>query len=245
MNEVPCRACPLRALPLFLPNSEAEVDLVQSLKRRELRLQAEATLIHEGQTDTALYTLLSGWAFRFKTLSDGRRQILNFLLAGDFVGVQQKMGDAAAHGVVALTDAVFCVFQRDALWELHRQSPSMGFNITWLTAHEESLVDDTLLSVGRRSAEERIATLLILLFKRAAALQGDGGASGVPFPLTQQHVADGLGLSLVHTNKTLRKLERRGLHRIADGRLHLRDVKAMARLADLYGDGRPPARPLV
>jgi hypothetical protein len=52
-------------------------------------------------------------------------------------------------------------------------------------------------------------------------------------------------LSLVHTNKTLRKLERRGLHRIADGRLYLLDVKAMARLADLYGDGRPPARPLV
>ncbi|MDE2092266.1 MAG: Crp/Fnr family transcriptional regulator [Burkholderiales bacterium] len=218
---------------------------MQSLKRRELRLRAGETLIHEGQTDAPLYTLLSGWAFRYKTLRDGRRQILSFLLAGDFIGVQQKMGDAAAHGVDTLTDAVFCVFQRDALWELHRQQPSMGFNVTWLTAHEESLVDDTLLSVGRRSAEERIATLLILLFKRAAALQPDGGASGVPFPLTQQHVADGLGLSLVHTNKTLRKLERRGLHRISDGRLHLRDAKALARLADLYGDGRPPQRPLV
>jgi CRP-like cAMP-binding protein len=245
MSEIPCRQCPLRPLPLFLPNDAAEVDLVQSLKRRELRVRAEETLIHEGQVDAPLYTLLDGWAFRFKTLSDGRRQILTFLLPGDFIGVQQKMGDAAAHGVVTLTDAVFCVFQRDALWELHRQSPSMGFNITWLTAHEESLVDDTLLSVGRRSAEERIAMLLILLFKRAAALQADAGAGGVPFPLTQQHVADGLGLSLVHTNKTLRKLERRGLHRIEDGKLYLRDVKALVRLADLYGDGRPPPRPLV
>ncbi|HEY8707982.1 MAG TPA: Crp/Fnr family transcriptional regulator [Burkholderiaceae bacterium] len=245
MSDVPCRECPLRPLPLFLEHSAEELDLVQSLKRRELRVRAGETLIHEGQTDAPLYTLLSGWAFRFKTLRDGRRQILTFLLAGDFIGVQQKMGDAAAHGVDTLTDAVFCVFQRDALWELHRQQPSMGFNITWLTAHEESLVDDTLLSVGRRSAEERIATLLILLFKRAAALQPDGGASGVPFPLTQQHVADGLGLSLVHTNKTLRKLERRGLHRISDGRLYLRDAKALARLADLYGDGRPPQRPLV
>lgn len=240
-----CQHCPLRALPLFLPHSGDELRLVQSLKRRETTLAAGETLIHEGQTDAPLYTLLSGWAFRYKTLSDGRRQILSFLLAGDFVGVQQKMADAAAHGVDTLTEARLCVFQRDALWELHRQSPSMGFNITWLTAHEESLVDDTLLSVGRRSAEERIAMLLILLFKRAAALQADGGASGVPFPLTQQHVADGLGLSLVHTNKTLNKLQRRGLHRIADGRLHMRDVKALARLADLYGDGRPPPRPLV
>jgi CRP-like cAMP-binding protein len=121
----------------------------------------------------------------------------------------------------------------------------MGFNVTWLIAQEESLVDGNLLSVGRRNAEERIATLLILLFKRAAALQSDAGRSGVPFPLTQQHVADGLGLSLVHTNKTLRKLEKRGLHRISDGRLHLLDARALVRLADLYGDGRPPKRPLV
>jgi CRP-like cAMP-binding protein len=242
---VACSECPLRRLPLFLDHSAEEVELVQSLKRGARRFGAAETLIHEGQTDAPLYTLLEGWAFRYKTLSDGRRQILSFLLAGDFVGVQQKMGDAAAHGVDTLTEALFCVFQRDALWEIHRRSPSMGFNVTWLTAHEESLVDDTLLSVGRRSAEERIAMLLILLFKRAAALQTDAGGAGVPFPLTQQHIADGLGLSLVHTNKTLRKLERRGLHRIADGRLFMRDVKALARLADLYGDGRPARRPLV
>jgi CRP-like cAMP-binding protein len=245
MTEARCSECPLRSLPLFLEHSTEEVHLVQSLKRREMSLGAGETLIHEGQTDAPLYTLLSGWAFRYKTLSDGRRQILSFLLAGDFIGVQQKMGDASAHGVVTLTDATFCVFQRDSLWELHRQSPTMGFNVTWLTAHEESLVDDTLLSVGRRSAEERIAMLLILLFKRAAALQADSGAAGVPFPLTQQHVADGLGLSLVHTNKTLRKLEKRGLHRLVEGRLHMRDVKALVRLADLFGDGHPPKRPLV
>ncbi|MBC7703845.1 MAG: Crp/Fnr family transcriptional regulator [Rhodoferax sp.] len=218
---------------------------MQSLKRSELQIRAGTTLIDEGQTDAPLYTMLGGWAFRFKTLRDGRRQILNFLLAGDFIGVQQKMGDAAAHGVVALTDAVFCVFQRDTLWELHRQQPSMGFNITWLTAHEESLVDDTLLSVGRRTAEERVASLLVMLFKRAAALQTDGGAQGVPFPLTQQHIADGLGLSLVHTNKTLRKLEQRGLHRIEHGRLYLGDLQKLERLADLYGDGRQQPRPLI
>jgi CRP-like cAMP-binding protein len=245
MTDIPCLQCPLRPLKLFIDHTPEELTLLQSLKRRELRVAAGETLIHEGQTDAPLYTLLAGWAFRFKTLRDGRRQILTFLLPGDFIGVQQRMGDASAHGVDALTDSHFCVFQRDAIWELHRQQPSMGFNITWLTAHEESLVDDTLLSVGRRSAEERIATLLILLFKRAAALLADGGAGGVPFPLTQQHVADGLGLSLVHTNKTLRKLERRGLHRIEDGKLFMRDVKALARLADLYGDGRPPQRPLI
>ncbi len=262
MLETTCLDCPLRALPLFLSHSAEELALLQQIKRRELVLQEGETLIHEGESDTRLYTLLQGWGYRFKTLSDGRRQILNFLLAGDFIGVQQKMSEAAAHGVVMLTDARLCVFDRNALWDLHRQQPSMGFNITWLTAHEESLVDDNLLSIGRRSAEERVATLLILLYKRAAAgrevadnsvtgaagttnSSSPGGLPGVPFPLTQQHLADALGLSLAHTNKTLRKLQRRGLYRIDDGHLQLLDPKALARLADLYGDGRPPARPLI
>ena len=247
VKSVSCPACPLRNLPLFNDHTAAELALIESLKREQIVVQADRAIIHEGQSDAPLYTLLSGWAFRFKTLRDGRRQILNFLLAGDFIGVQQKMGDASPHGVQALSEVVLCVFRRDAVWELHRSAPTLGFAVTWLTAHEESLVDDTLLSVGRRSAEERIATLLVLLYKRAAALmpQVDAQQLGVPFPLTQQHIADGLGLSLVHTNKTLRKLERRGLHRIKDGRLRLLDVGALVRIADLYGDGKPAPRPLI
>lgn len=243
-----CAACPLRPLQLFLPHSAEELELLNDIKRRELLLQAGETLIHEGQPDTRLYTLLEGWAYRYKTLSDGRRQILNFLLAGDFIGVQQKMSDSAAHGVVTLTAARLCVFDRDALWELHRRQPTMGFNVTWLTAHEESLVDDNLLSIGRRSAAERLATVLVLLYKRAQALRGHGDRSpgpGVPFPPTQQDLADALGLSLAHTNKTLRMLERKGMFRVANGRLQLLDVKALLQLADLYGDGNPPSRPLV
>ena len=210
-------------------------------------VDADGRIICEGQTNAPLYTLLNGWAYRFKTLSDGRRQILNFLLPGDFIGVQQKMGDAAAHGVQSLSDVALCVFRRDGLWELHRRATTLGFAGTWLTAHEKSLVDDTVLSVGRRSAEERVATLLVLLFKRMAALSpsADADAKGVPFRLTQQHIADGLRLSLVHTNNTLRKLEKRGQHRIDEGRFYLVDVNTLSRIADLYGDGKPSARPLI
>jgi len=105
-TETACRSCPLRALKLFHEPTGEELELVQSLKRRERLLGAGESLIHEGQTDAPLYTPLRGWAFRYKTLSDGRRQILSFLLAGDFIGVQQKMGDAAAHGVETLTEAL-------------------------------------------------------------------------------------------------------------------------------------------
>jgi CRP/FNR family transcriptional regulator len=241
----PCHACPLRANRLFTPHEPAEVELIQSLKRRLVPFDAGETVIAEGQADAPLYTLFSGWAFRYKTLRDGRRQILNFLLPGDFVGMQQKMSDVHLHGVETMTAATFCEFRRDAIWELHRGAPRLGFSVTWLTAHEEGVVDDNLLSVGRRSAAERVAALLILLFKRAAVLLPDRGAGGVPFPLTQQHFADALGLSLPHIHRTLRGLARLGLHRIESGRLHLVDPRALERLADIYGDGMPPPRPLI
>lgn len=246
MEILDCAACPLRSLPAFTEHSSEEVELIKSIKLDQIDVKADRPIIHEGQVDAPLYTLFSGWAFRFKTLSDGRRQILNFLLPGDFIGVQQRMSASSIHGVQALTAVNLCVFRRDILWELHRRAPRLAFDVTWLTAHEESTVDDTLLSVGRRSAEERIATLLVLLYKRAAILfRVVGRERSVPFPLTQQHIADGLGLSLVHTNKTLRKLEKRGMHRIVDGRLELRDPAAMLNCADLLGEGPALPRPLI
>ncbi len=245
VESVPCTACPLRPIAIFKAPADGDLQLIASLRGAQVARPAGSMLINEGQSDAPLYTLFAGWAFRFKTLSDGRRQILNFLLPGDFIGLQQKIADSAAHGVEALTDVWLCPFQRHALWTIHREAPVLGYDVTWLAAHEESVVDDHLLSVGRRSAEERVATLLVLLYKRAAALLPDGSPQGVPFPLTQQHVADALGLSLVHAHRTLRKLELRGLHSIADGRLRLLNPHALLRLADLWGDGRPPERPLI
>jgi len=245
---IDCQHCPLKSSPLFLPHTAAQAKAIHDFKRAERLLDAGETLIDEGQQDGPLFTLLHGWAFRFKTLSDGRRQILNFLLAGDLIGVQQRMADVSAHGVVALTPLRVCVFERDALWALHRQDPALGFAVTWLTASEESMVDEHLLSVGRRSAEERLAALLVQLYRRAAALVPRTTLrpdDGIPFPLTQQHLADALGLSLAHTNKSLRRLEKRGLHRIEDGRLLLRDPAALARLGDLYKGGSVSRRPRV
>ena len=184
-----------------------------------------------------LFTLYSGWAFRYKTLSDGRRQILNFLLPGDLVGLQQEFGDASMHGVEALTDCTLCVFPSDGLWTLFREHPRLGYDITWLSAHEEGHVDDHLLTAGRRNATERVAMLLMHLYRRMEriGLVEDGS---VAFPLNQQHIADALGLSLVHTNKTLRRLSALGLHELKNGRLRMLNTRALARIAEYYD--RPP-----
>ncbi|MDB5869414.1 MAG: cyclic nucleotide-binding protein [Polaromonas sp.] len=189
--------------------------------------------MHEQKPSGKLFTLYAGWAFRYKTLSDGRRQILNFLLPGDLIGLQQEFSDGAMHGIEAVTDISLCVFPREGLWALFRRHPNLGYDITWLAAREEGMVDDNLLSAGRRNAAERVAMLLMHLHRRLERL-GLAQDGSVEFPISQQHIADTLGLSLVHTNKTLRRLRILGLHEIRNGRLWLRNPKALQRLADYY-----------
>lgn len=241
-----CADCPLRRKDCFHPHTAQELQFIDGLKQAEISHEAGSALIAEGALEAPLYTLLSGWAFRFKTLPDGRRQILTILLPGDFIGLQQRLQAAASHGVMALTDVRLCVFPRNALWQLHRELPSLGYDVTWLAAHHESLVDDNLLSVGRRTAAERIAALLLALTVRASVLDDQVPTDGLPFPLTQVHVADALGLSLVHTNRHLRALERAGLitwrHK---GRLHLPDPAALARVAKLRWPLVVETRPLI
>ena len=249
VKAVSCAECPLRTLKLFSPVSPGDLKLIESLRGVQVHKPAGHTLIGEGQANPPLLTLFAGWAFRFKTLANGQRQILNFLLPGDLIGLQQRLAENAVHGVEALTEVWLCPFERDALWQLHRQAPALGYSLTWLSAQEEALVDDQLLSVGRRSAESRLAALLVWLFKRAAAVmpapEKGGAIKSVPFPLTQQHIADALGLSLVHTHRTVRKLARRGLYRIEGGELHLGNPAELVQLAELWGDGRPPERPML
>ncbi|MCX7295539.1 MAG: Crp/Fnr family transcriptional regulator [Hyphomicrobiales bacterium] len=201
----PCEQCPLKTLPCLRAFTASELDFVKQFKIDELHVDAGASFLHEGARAEHLYTILSGWAFRYKMLDDGRRQILNFALPADMVGLQGTVMNEMEHSVEALTPLTLCVFPRAKLYELYSQFPTLAFDITWLAAREEQLIDEHLVSLGRRTALERIAYLLLTLFARAQELRlvKDGS---VQFPFTQQHLADALGMSLVHTNKTLKRL---------------------------------------
>jgi CRP/FNR family transcriptional regulator len=238
-----CNACGLRKTGAFMPVNAEELLFIEAFRTGTTAVRAGGTILYEQKPNGKLFTLYSGWAFRYKTLSDGRRQILNFLLPGDFIGLQQKFADGAMHGIEAVTDTSLCVFPRDGLWELFRGFPNLGYDITWLAAREESMVDDHLLTAGRRNATERVAMLLMHLFRRLERVgMAEGGV--IDFPINQQHIADALGLSLVHTNKTLRRLRQLGLHDIQEGKLRLLNPRALERIADYY-DTPPPQVPLL
>lgn len=230
-------------MPGFRAFESQELRFVSSFKTGELVAETGTTIMSEGSHTAHLYTLLSGWAFRYKMLPDGRRQILNYMLPGDLLGLQGSVIGEMQHSVEALSPLVLCVFQRNRLDELFRHHPGLGFDITWLAAREERMLDDHLLSLGRRSAMERAAYLIAFLYHRAASV-GLMSDRNIYIPITQLHVADTLGLSIVHTNKTLRKLADRKLIRWLDRSCEVLDVAGLMELADW--DGPPDRRrPLI
>ena len=234
IRRVPCEHCPLRAMPHFRAFTPEELRFVSGFKRGELVAETGATILAEGAHSAQLFALLSGWAFRFKTLEDGRRQILNYALPGDLIGLQGSVIGAMEHSVEALSPVVLCVFQRDGLAELYKRQPGLSFDVTWIAAREERMLDEHLLSIGRRTATERAAYLVAFLHQRAAAV---GLTENKPLliPITQQHVADTLGLSIVHTNKTLRKLVERKLIRWHDRACEVLHVEGLMEIAGWEG----------
>jgi CRP-like cAMP-binding protein len=221
-------------MPTFHNFSPDELAFVSNFKRGELVAEPGALILAEGAHSAQLFTLLSGWAFRFKTLEDGRRQILNYALPGDLVGLQGSVMGEMQHSVEALSPVVLCVFQRDRLPELFRNHPGLGFDITWLASREERMLDENLLSLGRRSAMERAAYLIAFIHQRAMAV-GLAGGESLMIPLTQQHVADTLGLSIVHTNKTLRRLAQLNLIRWHDRACEVLDPRGLMEVAEWPG----------
>lgn len=228
--QTPCKDCPLRRVETFRPFTAEELAFVQSFKSGELKLGAGSTILVEDTNSPHLYTVLSGWAFKHKGLDDGRRQVLNFALPGDLLGLQASVFDCMHHNVEALTDVVLCVFPREKLWSLYEKHQGLAFDVTWLAAREETILGDYLVTVGQRRASERVAFVLLHLFQRARQV-GLVRNNKVSFPFTQDHMADAIGFSLVHTNKTLKQLRRTGCFKWVGMDFELIDEEKLQELA--------------
>ncbi len=129
------------------------------------------------------------------------------------------------YGIEAVTEARVCIFQRERFLELFGVHPRLGFDVAWLAAREESSLDEHLTSVGRRSARERIAYLALFLFLRGRAT-GLSGRTYLNIPLTQAQIADTVGLSIVHTNKTLQSLRKSKVIEWTPDRIGIHDMDA-------------------
>lgn len=205
-----CESCALHLLGRFRRMTPSELKFVSDFKSGEFSCNAGMTIVAESAFTPHLYTVLDGWGFRYKALEDGRRQVLNFVVPGDMIGLQGAVLKQMDHSVEALTPMRLCVFDRSRFFFLFEKHAGLAYDVTWLAAREERMLDEHILSIGCRTALERAAYLLAFLYRRGlnSGLLTSGAAR---LPVTQVLIADTLGLSIVHTNKTLRKLAARKL----------------------------------
>ncbi|HEY9347726.1 MAG TPA: helix-turn-helix domain-containing protein [Inquilinus sp.] len=176
----------------------------------------------------SLHLLRSGWMAQFRTLTDGRRHILRFLMPGDLVGVTAQFSGSAPAPAIALTDARVATVPAAELIDPASAAALRQFCV--VLAMENAQAHETLLSLGCLDAEERLAALLLGLFERAWA-RDFVSDRGLRLPLTQQDIADALGISPVHTNRMVMKLQRAGLIRLKSEWLQILDGPGLEAVA--------------
>lgn len=227
-----CANCPLRTKDVFADLDRDETAYMTRFKSGELKVDAGTPLLMEGSNSPQLFTALRGMALRYKTLEDGRRQVVNFVFPGDFLGLQAGVMGEMKHSVEATTPMVLCVFDRKELWNLFKNKPELAFDLTWAAAMEEHFLGEALASVGQMDAIERLCWGLMRYYMRCQSLDLADDIR-CPFPFRQQDLADALGLSLVHTNKTLMKLRDRQILSIQDGYLNILNPDEIAAISTL------------
>ncbi|HEY4192927.1 MAG TPA: Crp/Fnr family transcriptional regulator [Mesorhizobium sp.] len=224
-------------LPLFLQLSQR--DLISNEEKAELfalfsRQKAYAAgdeIVREGARPKVSLLLMEGLAGRFKVLEDGGRQITAFHVPGDFLDLHGFLLKVLAHGVVALSPCTLVQVEHEALKKLTETSPHLA-RMLWLdTLIDASVHREWLVAMGRRPAIGQLAHLMCELYVRLKVVERTDGYS-FTLPLTQNELADALGLSVVHVNRTLRDLRKRGVIRWEGDRIHIDDWDGLVEIAE-------------
>ncbi len=207
----------LRRLQSLTALPANELGLVGNLAGRAWRDIPSRTEIHREGECPPPTVVLSGWACRQRVLPDGRRQIVSFLLPGDIVGTMSPCVPAPCAAValtrVRTTDAT--PLYRAASFR-SASEPGLAQGLRAMELLDEAALRDQVTRLGRQTAFERFGHLILELYHRLQTV-GLGGNSKFAFPLTQEMLADALGLSVVHVNRTVQQMRRDGLLEIRGG----------------------------
>ena len=214
----------------YLPLSHEEQEYLRDLHCPRRRLARHRELVVEGRRYDHLFILCAGVTLRYKVLPDGKRQALNVGLPGDFIGFPSCLFEAAVNSVSSLTEVEVAQVPFARLSELFAGYPRLGMALFWSAASDAAIDAEHLVDLGRRPAYQRLAHLILELLVRLRAVGLAGELAGA-LPLTQELMADLLGLSTPHVNRMIRALREEGLATLDEQRLVVHDLASLAALA--------------
>ena len=205
-----------RKLGAFVALSDAELSVLDELHRRRRTFLVGRDLVLQGQSDQSAYILASGWACSYKLQASGSRQIVDFQVPGDFLGLRSILFRTADHTIEPVTNV---------------EASEVHARVLWAASRDEAMVVEHLVNLGRRNARERTAHFLLELGARLK-LVGLATNAGYECPLSQYLLADALGLTAVHINRVLRELREDGLLTFQKGRVTFDDFDRLVASVD-------------
>ena len=217
-------------LEAFTKLSADDKAALAHLSRNVRIVEARRDLISEGDRPRFLHLVLDGWGCRYKQLPDGKRQIVSLLLPGDFCDFNACILKAMDHSIGAITRLKVAVIAPDELNAVTAERPRITQALWWHELVTTAVQREWTLSLGQRTAYERLAHLLVELYIRLE-LVGRAHQGRCDFPLTQNDLADATGLTSVHVNRTVQELRRDGLIELERKQLQIRDLERMTDIA--------------
>jgi CRP-like cAMP-binding protein len=225
----------LRKLRLFAELSADDERFVSDLVRAPRLFQPRQDIIVQGEFSESLYIVIEGAACRYKVLPDGRRQIMAFLLPGDSCDVHTFLMKRMDHSIATLVASKVAVVPRTTILDMTEERPRLTRTLWWGTMVDEAILREWIVVVGRRTAYERVSHLFWETFLRLQAIGAVEGPT-CEMPFTQSDMADTLGLSLVHVNRSVRRLKKEGLISLENRRLTILDARRLPAAASFNPD---------
>jgi CRP-like cAMP-binding protein len=223
-----------KKLNTFLPLTSKELKCLADMQMAPLKVKRGQQLTEEGQTGHRAFVLHDGWACSYKDLANGQRQIISFPIAGDCVGLRSVLLRTADHSFAALTDAVVSPVEGTHILKCVTEFPRIGAALLWAASRDEAMVVEHLVNIGRRSAIERTAHFFMELAERLS-LVGLATEAEFKCPLSQDVIADALGLTPIHVNRVLRQLREKGLLTVHKGSVKIHDLNGLRKFAGFQG----------
>lgn len=209
----------------------ADAEAVLALPHRVLKFRPQEYIVREGDAPQHSCLLLSGFAYRHKVAGNGGRQIFSIHMKGDLADLQNSLLRTADHNLQALTHVDVALIPVDAIQEIAFARPAVGRAMWYETLVDASIFREWTLNVGRRDARTRMAHILCEFSFRLEAA-GLGERCDYELPMTQEQLADALGLTSVHVNRTLKTLEGEGLIARTHRAVRIDDWHSLAKAGD-------------
>ena len=213
-------------LDAFTKLSTDDRAALAEISRNYRYIDARRDLISEGDKPRFVHLVLEGWACRYKTLPDGKRQIVSLFVPGDFCDVNVYILKQMDHSIGAITRVKVAMITPEEMNALTAENPRFTQALWWHELVAAAVQREWTVNIGQRSAYERLGRLLIELYLRLKAV-GRANDGRCDFPLTQTDLADAMGLTSVHVNRTLQELRRDGMIELERKQLRILDLERL------------------